>query len=107
MALNGGDDDGEQVSISEPLENLNNFQLIYAHPEALVENKEIMKLLKTTEFQRRVRAIVVDEAHLVVEWYVCEFYYHVFVVHVGFLIPVLLDTSISCFFNFNHLFCAE
>jgi len=25
-----------------------------------------MKLLKSTEFQRRVRAVVVDEAHLVV-----------------------------------------
>ena len=70
VALDGEEDDREQVCISEPLENLKNFQLIYAHPEALVENKAVMQLLKTMEFQRRVRAIVVDEAHLVVDWYV-------------------------------------
>lgn len=54
VALDGEDDDGEQVCISEPLENLKNFQLIYAHPEALVESRVVMKLLKMTEFQRRV-----------------------------------------------------
>ena len=76
VALDGEDDDGEQVSLSEPLQNLKNFQLIFAHPEALVdENKAIMKLLKWTELQRRMYAIVVDEAHLVVDWYACEFYY--------------------------------
>jgi len=66
VALDGEDNNREQVCISEPLENPKNFQLIYAHPEALVENKAVMKLLKSTEFQRRVRAVVVDEAHLVV-----------------------------------------
>ena len=49
VALDEEDDDGEQVCISEPLENLKNFQLIYVHPEALVENKAVMQLLKTTE----------------------------------------------------------
>ena len=29
-----------------------------------------LKLLKKEEFQNRIRAIVVDEAHLVVDWYV-------------------------------------
>ena len=75
VALDGEDDDGEQVCLSEPLQNLKNFQLIFAHPEAVVENKAIMKLLKTTELQRRMRVIVVDETHLVVDWYACEFYY--------------------------------
>ena len=75
VALDGEDDDGEQVCLSEPLQNPKNFQLIFAHPEALVENKAIMKLLKTTELQRRMRAIVVDETHLVGDWYACEFYY--------------------------------
>ena len=59
MALGGEDDDGEQVCLSESMQNLKNFQLIFAHPEALVENKAVMKLLKTTELQRRMRAIVV------------------------------------------------
>jgi len=33
-----------------------------------VDNKGIIKLLKTAEFQNRVKAIVDDEAHLVVDW---------------------------------------
>ena len=31
------------------LENLTEFQLIFAHPEALVGNKNVIKLLKTAE----------------------------------------------------------
>ena len=31
------------------LESLNEFQLIFAHPEALVGNKNVIKLLKTAE----------------------------------------------------------
>ena len=40
--------DIEEVSISssEELENLTNFQLLYAHPEALVESRQVLKLLK-------------------------------------------------------------
>ena len=72
VALDGEDRDREEVDVSssEPLENLKNFQLIFAHPEAVVENKRIIKVLKTAEFQSRLKAIVVDEAHLVVDWYV-------------------------------------
>ena len=58
------------ISSSEELENLTNFQLLYAYPEALVESRQVLKLLKKEEFQNRIRAIVVDEAHLVVDWYV-------------------------------------
>ena len=50
------------------IENLKEFQLIFAHPEALVGNKNVIKLLKTAEFKNRMKAIVVDEAHLVVDW---------------------------------------
>ena len=50
------------------LENLTEFQLIFAHPEALVGNKNVIKLLKTAELKNRMKAIVVDEAHLVVDW---------------------------------------
>ena len=50
--------------------NLREFQLIFAHPEALVGNKNVIKLLKTTdlEVKNRIKVIVVDEAHLVVDW---------------------------------------
>ena len=50
------------------LENLKEFQLIFAYPEALVGNKNVIKLLKTAEFKNGMKATVVDEAHLVVDW---------------------------------------
>ena len=56
------------------LENLKEFQLIFAYPEALVGNKNVIKLLKTAEFKNRMKAIVVDEAHLVVDWWVLHVY---------------------------------
>jgi len=34
-----------------------------------VDNKGIINLLKTVESQNRMKAIVVDEAHLVVDWW--------------------------------------
>ena len=64
------DCDGEQLSTSSSLENPSECQLIFALPEVLVDNKGIIKLLKTAESQNRMKAIVVDEAHLVVDWYV-------------------------------------
>ena len=48
--------------------NLKEFQLIFAHLEALGGNKNVIKHLKTAEFKNRTKAIIVDEAHLVVDW---------------------------------------
>lgn len=43
-------------------------QIIFAHPEALLENKKIFQsILKSQVYQASVKAIVVDEAHLVEE----------------------------------------
>ena len=50
------------------IENLKEFQLIFAHPEALVANINVIKLLKTAKFKNCMKAIVVDEAHLIVDW---------------------------------------
>jgi len=50
------------------IENLKEFQLIFAHLEALVGNKNVIKLLKTAEFKNHMKAIIVDEACLVVDW---------------------------------------
>jgi len=43
------------------------LQLIFSHPELLLENNTKM-MPKTTNFQRNARCIVVDEAHLVYGW---------------------------------------
>ena len=66
------EDGNHDVSLDVPVEILSSthFDLIYTHPEVLVDNKKVSKLLKTPAFNRKVKAIVVDEAHLVVEWYV-------------------------------------
>ena len=60
-----GDDGGEDVSLTVPLETLLNttYDLIFAHPEVV-----IAKLLKKPAFKRKLRVIVVDEAHLVIDW---------------------------------------
>ena len=54
------------LSTAEPLESLKDFQLIFCHPEAVVETKPVLKIFKTTEFQRRTQAVVVDVAHFVI-----------------------------------------
>ena len=43
--------------------------LLFGHSKVFVGNKTVVKMLKGEEFQRRVRAIVIDEAHLVLQWY--------------------------------------
>ena len=69
--LEGEDVDEEEVSVStESLESIQDFQLSFAHSEALVDNRAVHKILKSSHFQSRLVAIVVDEAHPVVEWYV-------------------------------------
>ena len=57
-------EDAEDLSTAEPLESLKDFHLIFCHSEAVVENKRELKIFKTTEFQWRSQAVVVDEAHL-------------------------------------------
>ena len=44
-------------------------QILFAHPEILMENKKVFNdVLKSKIYKDRIKAIVVDEAHLVVEW---------------------------------------
>ncbi|XP_062593630.1 bifunctional 3'-5' exonuclease/ATP-dependent helicase WRN-like [Saccostrea cucullata] len=65
------DTDIEEVVISSaPLQDVKkgNFCLIYAHPETLVDKKDFGKVLRSTVFQERVCAIVVDEVHMISEW---------------------------------------
>ena len=65
-----GDDGGEDVSLTVPLETLLNtsYDLLFAHPEVVIGSRKIAKLLKNPAFKRKVRVIVVDEAHLVIDW---------------------------------------
>ena len=60
------EDEGEQkVTVTK---DVNNCSLLLGHPEVFVDNKTVAKMSKGEEFQRRARAIVIDEAHLVLQW---------------------------------------
>ena len=61
-------EDEEQKVYTVP-KDVNKCSLLFGHPEVFVDNKTVAKMLKGEEFQRRVRAIVIDEAHLVLQWY--------------------------------------
>ena len=44
-------------------------KIIFAHPEALLEDKNVFDLLlKSKKFKENLKSIVVDETHLVSEW---------------------------------------
>ena len=66
-----GDDDRDDVALNVPVEMLLNttYDLIFAHPEVVVDSKKVAKLLRTPDFKRKIQAIVVFEAHLVIDWY--------------------------------------
>ena len=65
-----GDDDRDDVALNVPVEMLLNttYDLIFAHPEVVVDSKKVAKLLRTPDFKRKIQAIVVFEAHLVIDW---------------------------------------
>ena len=64
----------EEFSVYVPVEILVNttFDLIFAHPEVLIVNKKVLKILKLSQFKEKVKAIVMDEAHLVINWQVFQ-----------------------------------
>ena len=44
------------------------FELIFTHPEVAVSNRQCRDLFLSAYYQRNVRAVVVDEAHCIIEW---------------------------------------
>ena len=64
--LSAVEDEGEQkVTIPK---DVNKCSLVFAHPEVFVDDKNVAKMLKRKEFNKKVQVIVVDEAHLVQQW---------------------------------------
>ena len=43
-------------------------QIIYLHPEVAVSNRQCRELFLSTLYQENVVAVVVDEAHCIIEW---------------------------------------
>ena len=48
-------------------ENVSKCCLLFGHLEVLVECRQVTKILKGKDFQKRVRAIVIDKAHVVLQ----------------------------------------
>lgn len=46
---------------------------IYTHLQVMVDNKKVSKLLKTPTFNQKVKATVLHETYLVVNWYTSKF----------------------------------
>ena len=46
------------------------YQIVFAHPETLISSKYGRNLLLSETYQENVLAIVIDEAHCIVEWLV-------------------------------------
>jgi len=44
------------------------FELIFPHPEVAVSNRQCRDHFLSSYYQRNVRAVVIDEAHCIIEW---------------------------------------
>ena len=42
--------------------------MVFLHPETCLSSKEGLSTLSSSQFQKHVRAIVIDEAHCILEW---------------------------------------
>ena len=47
---------------------IGHYNIVFAHPEALVSCAYGRKLMQSKPYQENVCAIVVDEAHCILEW---------------------------------------
>jgi superfamily II DNA helicase RecQ len=63
-------DTDQPIFSNVPLESIKegNYCYLYAHPETLIDNKEIGKMLRGRTMQKLVCAIAIDEVHMVSEW---------------------------------------
>ena len=44
------------------------YEMIFAHPEAFLSCKDGMALFQSQPYQRAVKAVMVNEAHCILEW---------------------------------------
>ena len=44
------------------------YNIVFAHPEFIVSSKDGRKLMQSKPYQENVCAVVIDEAHCILEW---------------------------------------
>ena len=50
-------------------------RILFIHPEVCVDDSSFSSLLKSPIYQKKVKCVVVDEAHLIKEWFNCGLTY--------------------------------
>lgn len=65
------------------------YQIVFAHPESFISTKYGRELLMTKVYQENVVAIVVDEAHCILDWLV-----YLFIVYIIYIL--LYDYIVIC-----------
>ncbi len=58
-----GADFSDETGIKDAL-----FDILYLHPEACLSSKAGFNLFQSVPYQNSVEAIVIDEAHCILEW---------------------------------------
>ena len=48
------------------------YEMVFTHPEAFVSCKDGMELFQSLPYQGAVKAVIVDEAHCILEWWVAK-----------------------------------
>lgn len=48
------------------------YEMIFMHPEAFVSCKDGMELFQSQQYQRVVKAVIVDKMHCILEWRVVK-----------------------------------
>jgi superfamily II DNA helicase RecQ len=55
-----------QLTTEVTLDDIHKYNIIYAHPESLISSRQGRVLLQ--RIKKRVCAVAVDEAHMILEW---------------------------------------
>ena len=69
------DEDRQNLDTSVSLHDIRRgaYQIIYAHPEALISSSAGQALLRNKDFKKNLACIAIDEAHMIIEWQVSSF----------------------------------
>ena len=70
------DSEGADLTSSVDLDDIlmGKYQVVYAHPEAIISTRRGRQMLQDDRLKKNPVCIAVDEAHMVLEWFVAFFY---------------------------------
>ena len=66
-------DDEDQKEMKENV-IFGKFQIVFFTPKALILNRRWRQLIGTDKYQKRVKGLIIDEAHTIKKWYAWVIY---------------------------------